>query len=239
MKRVAGSGAVGLTVLAFAVGACEWLVDGPYPPGGTGGSTTTATDGTTTSSSGTGGTITSSPGAGGTTTSSSGTGGGCGAMALGCAFGDYCYMDECASCTDGVQDGDETAVDCGGAHCPPCANTKSCDVPADCESGWCESLSCFVCHGGVCEACSMDTQCATGDFCDLTNNGGTCTPQKVNGTTCTAADQCTSGLCAFTPCGCFDNVCPVCHACTACSVDTPCASGDFCDLTNNGGTCTP
>jgi hypothetical protein len=40
--------------------------------------------------------------------------------APGCAAGQYCYNDACSSCTDGVQDGDETGIDCGGSHCPAC-----------------------------------------------------------------------------------------------------------------------
>ncbi|KGE86779.1 hypothetical protein IX84_19245, partial [Phaeodactylibacter xiamenensis] len=34
------------------------------------------------------------------------------------------YENDCASvatCTDGIQNGDETGVDCGGSNCPPCA----------------------------------------------------------------------------------------------------------------------
>ncbi|MEZ4684942.1 MAG: M43 family zinc metalloprotease [Bacteroidia bacterium] len=32
------------------------------------------------------------------------------------------------TCSDGIQNGDETGVDCGGSICPPC-NTGSCDTP--------------------------------------------------------------------------------------------------------------
>jgi hypothetical protein len=42
------------------------------------------------------------------------------AMAPGCMAGQYCFQGACASCTDGTKNGDETAVDCGGAHCPAC-----------------------------------------------------------------------------------------------------------------------
>ncbi len=40
------------------------------------------------------------------------------------------------SCTDGVKNGNETDVDCGGT-CDPCQNNKSCLVNKDCESGYC------------------------------------------------------------------------------------------------------
>jgi len=32
------------------------------------------------------------------------------------------------SCTDGIQNGDESGVDCGGANCPPCKNS-ACELP--------------------------------------------------------------------------------------------------------------
>ncbi|HQY65291.1 MAG TPA: hypothetical protein PK141_28050 [Polyangiaceae bacterium] len=48
------------------------------------------------------------------------------------------------SFTDGVKNGAETDVDCGGgAGAPLCADTKTCtDGPRDCTSG--------ACTGGVC-----------------------------------------------------------------------------------------
>jgi plastocyanin len=45
------------------------------------------------------------------------------------------------TCSDGVRDGDETALDCGGS-CAPCANGSGCLSPLDCQSG--------VCAGTVC-----------------------------------------------------------------------------------------
>ena len=41
-------------------------------------------------------------------------------------------------CGDGVRDGMETDVDCGGPECPPCADCLSCTVATDCTTGWCE-----------------------------------------------------------------------------------------------------
>ena len=45
------------------------------------------------------------------------------------------------SCADGLHNGDETDVDCGGS-CPPCAEGLQCNEPSDCSSGNCE--------GGIC-----------------------------------------------------------------------------------------
>ncbi len=46
-----------------------------------------------------------------------------------------------ASCQDGVRDGDETDVDCGGA-CPRCANAHRCGRAEDCLSATCEMNRC-------------------------------------------------------------------------------------------------
>ncbi len=48
------------------------------------------------------------------------------------------------SCDDGIQNGDETDVDCGGASCAPCDIDEGCLEAADCDSGHC------VLDGGFC-----------------------------------------------------------------------------------------
>jgi hypothetical protein len=47
-----------------------------------------------------------------------------------------------SSCTDGVQNGAETAVDCGGYVCNPCGNGRRCVFGADCASGTCVTGTC-------------------------------------------------------------------------------------------------
>ena len=62
-----------------------------------------------------------------------------------------------ASCVDGIENADETGVDCGGPLCGPCGFGGGCVAPADCASGVCESGVCgcpvgFVPDGaGGCE----------------------------------------------------------------------------------------
>ncbi len=53
---------------------------------------------------------------------------------------DPCILGLCAgpTCTDGLPNGDETDVDCGGSTCEPCAEGKLCQHHADCVSGTCE-----------------------------------------------------------------------------------------------------
>jgi hypothetical protein len=45
------------------------------------------------------------------------------------------------SCSDGMHNGDETDVDCGGS-CSPCGTGQACIDPADCESTLCEGGAC-------------------------------------------------------------------------------------------------
>jgi hypothetical protein len=43
------------------------------------------------------------------------------------------------TCNDGVQNGNETDIDCGGGSCAPCQNGRHCLVGGDCISGNCNS----------------------------------------------------------------------------------------------------
>ena len=58
---------------------------------------------------------------------------------------------QAASCTDGLQNQDETDIDCGGATCGACADGLTCIVGGDCVSG--------QCTGGVCQTAAP---CANG-----------------------------------------------------------------------------
>jgi hypothetical protein len=49
------------------------------------------------------------------------------------------------SCTDGLRDGTETGVDCGGSLCGPCPVGQGCSAPSDCQA----SLG-ARCANGVC-----------------------------------------------------------------------------------------
>ncbi|MFO0649924.1 MAG: hypothetical protein U0326_27135 [Polyangiales bacterium] len=59
-----------------------------------------------------------------------------------CATG-TCVSGRCVpfSCTDMIQNGRETDVDCGG-DCVPCAVGSRCAAPGDCASGVCTSSRC-------------------------------------------------------------------------------------------------
>lgn len=73
------------------------------------------------------------------------------------------------TCTDGIKNGQETDIDCGGTTCPACPTGDKCVLQTDCAVGGCDytghcitSKSCTQHHGG-------DT-CGAGEDTDLGAN---------------------------------------------------------------------
>jgi len=64
--------------------------------------------------------------------------------------GGSCQRGRCATCSDGVKNGTETDVDCGGS-CPRCGSGRACTGRNDCRSAYCPD--------GTCAACTADTDC--------------------------------------------------------------------------------
>lgn len=101
-----------------------------------------------------------------------------------------------ANCRDGVQNQDETDVDCGGTLCSPCPEDASCRNDDDCTVGVCDRLG-----SGVCEpqnrcgngALENDEACDDGDV----TNGDGCNDEclRENGQVCSLNIQCESGAC--------------------------------------------
>ena len=91
-----------------------------------------------------------------------------------------------ARCADGVHDGDETDVDCGGS-CGTCAIGKLCAVATDCASGFCSASTCAAKPPGM--TCNDNAQCGSG-ICGANGQGNCCAAA------CTAG----SGTCAWTGC---------------------------------------
>src|SRR5881394_764963 len=60
----------------------------------------------------------------------------------------HCALGRCISCGDGVRDGSESDVDCGGDLCAPCAVGNACGMNRDCRSGACEKGTCIACALG-------------------------------------------------------------------------------------------
>ncbi|MEM2956603.1 MAG: LamG-like jellyroll fold domain-containing protein [Candidatus Pacearchaeota archaeon] len=90
----------------------------------------------------------------------------------GCQAGYECYfqggMYQCIympTCSDGIKNGFETDIDCGGPLCSPCTIGQSCLINSDCDSQLCISGICQlpVCGDGIIEE---------GEQCDGWNLGG-------------------------------------------------------------------
>lgn len=90
------------------------------------------------------------------------------------------------TCRDGIQNGEETDTDCGGAclRCPP---GRRCKVPTDCISGVCKSGICASpsCRDGVQNSVESDVDC-----------GGPCAPCPA-GYFCRSGSDCQGGRCAL------------------------------------------
>ena len=56
-----------------------------------------------------------------------------------CSSG-LCTYGTCVSCSDGVQNGDETGIDCGGSVCDRCVDGMGCSASTDCSSAQCEDV---------------------------------------------------------------------------------------------------
>ncbi|TNF32367.1 MAG: hypothetical protein EP329_10460 [Deltaproteobacteria bacterium] len=117
-----------------------------------------------------------------------------------------------ATCTDGVMNGTETAIDCGGDECEKCAASQGCAVAGDCLSGICGDDGLCACEDGY-EA--SNGTCVNVDDCDPNpcENGGTCA-DGVNSFTCTCETGFSGPTCA-TADPCTPNPCKNGATCTA------------------------
>jgi hypothetical protein len=154
-------------------------------------------------------------------------------------------------CSDGVRDGDETDVDCGG-HCAPCGPRMGCLVDADCSktaagcdltSGgcYCDAVA-FICVHSHCFDHVEDGDESAGDC-----GGATCVLCAV-GQTCNSDADCTSAACDALSLRCVESQCDDHHQdgaesdvdcggspCASCAVGQHCFSsldcpaGHFCN----------
>jgi hypothetical protein len=118
---------------------------------------------------------------------------------------------ELPSCHDGMKDGQETDIDCGGPNCPACAATLSCLVAADCSSQ--------VCTGDVCQAPSCTDGVKNGTETDIDCGSSMCPPCIV-GKQCVTTTDCTSNICTAGACACPPGM-------VAAPTNLP-AGGDYC-----------
>jgi uncharacterized protein (TIGR02145 family) len=88
-------------------------------------------------------------------------------------------QDDPTTCSDGIQNGTETGVDCGGATCPACPITPTCSdgIQNGTEAG-------VDCGGVTCPACPIIPTCSDGI------QNGTETGIDCGGVTCPACNDC-------------------------------------------------
>lgn len=138
------------------------------------------------------------------------------------------------TCTDGVQNQDETDEDCGGLACGKCDVGGGCEGPSDCVTG--------VCEGELCAAVAATCQNGEEDVGETDEDcGGSCPPCATN-KNCDDHPDCLSETCIFGVCrdpSCTDDVrnqgetavdcggtrCPGCDDGLACDLPRDCASG--------------
>lgn len=118
-----------------------------------------------------------------------------------CGDGDACARPPLVEpCHDGIRDGEESDVDCGGS-CRACTTNKTCGAPTDCDSEQCDAGLCGlpsctdglrdgfetdVDCGGPCPACDLDDRCWDHDDCATNQCGAPCTdPDPLS---CAAGD---------------------------------------------------
>ena len=134
------------------------------------------------------------------------------------------------TCTDGVKNGGESDVDCGGAVCDRCADDKGCSNGGDCESK--------VCTGGTCIAPSCTDSVENGGETDQDCGGGSCPGCGVDKGCVVDGDcaggSCVGGVCAAT---CTDGVKDGDESdvdcggatCGKCGIDDGCGTGVDCE----------
>jgi hypothetical protein len=150
-----------------------------------------------------------------------------------------CVADQCH---DGLKDGSESDVDCGGSCAAKCTNGKMCSGSSDCGDAnaicdgahQCCSPSCSgkVCGsdgcGGSCGTCTSTTypMCNTGGTACVCTNTSCPSPLACNGTSC----YCPQG----TTESCFDGVDNNCDGLVDCA-DPQCNGVGVCVPTAPGG----
>ncbi len=119
----------------------------------------------------------------------------CGACGNACGENEICLDGDCTPmCEDGLQNGLETDIDCGGPLCLPCANGQRCTENADCTSDLCEADgTCqdpHTCSDGVKNGGESDVDC-----------GGPSCPGCADGLACFIDRDCANRFCKDGVCG--------------------------------------
>lgn len=143
-------------------------------------------------------------------------------------------MYTCFSCGDGIENGDETDIDCGGDHCPKCKQGKGCVANADCAMGFCADGVC--CSSACDEPCKACDQPGTVGICDARPKYAE-DPSYGNGQSCLHAD----GLACTGYASCYLNLGFPCVAngdCASIKCADPDADGKKTCVKSPGDPCT-
>jgi hypothetical protein len=171
------------------------------------------------------------------TTKGQGADGVCGGVKVGTDAKNQCASSAQSTCgNDGSCDGTGSntapgacekwsmATTCAAASCTgsTLTATRLCDGSGTCNAPMTSSCGAYNCNAGgtAClTACTLDTQCTAGNYC----NGTACVPTKAPGVACSKNSACVSGVCGTTGSG----TCCVatCNTINATCGATACASG--------------
>ncbi len=135
---------------------------------------------------------------------------------------------EAPTCTDGVKNGTESDLDCGGG-CPPCAVAKRCATGSDCTTA--------VCKDSVCQEATSSDGVKNGAETDI-DCGGPGNPVCAIGKGCATRDDCETRVCKTATCAAPTPADGVQNG-TETDIDcggpdaTPCADGKACTVADD------
>lgn len=169
-----------------------------------------------------------------------------GANAPKCPVGEGCTADadcdavkcdpatkKCASPTndDGLKNGDETGVDCGGPTAPKkCAPGEGCATNGDCDNVLCNTTT------KVCSPPANDDGLKNGNESDI-DCGSSGTGTNTNAPRCDAGKACNAGAdCRSDGCN-HKKQCAFARSCTAANGGTTCGTGDATAAGNQNEDC--
>ncbi|MFM2153023.1 MAG: hypothetical protein RL199_1458, partial [Pseudomonadota bacterium] len=157
---------------------------------------------------------------------------------------------EASTCLDGMKNGGEADVDCGGTCAERCGATRTCSKDGDCANGlFCQASRCLskTVDGAACKA---DAQCRSG-LCLLGRSPAVCGSPLPAPDACSRAAECASGVCRMNRCAtptgsdrvrngdesgadCGGSASVRCPMKEGCRVDGDCVAGFVC---SPGGRC--
>ncbi len=110
------------------------------------------------------------------------------------------FSNEVPACDDGIPNGKETDVDCGGP-CGKCEAFKGCQVAGDCNSAVCRDSLCQVAHAGnlVKDADETDIDCGGADAPGCAAEAACKENHDCESNLCNIAAGKTDGKCAAVP----------------------------------------